>query len=1383
MSFLPWIVCNRTVPPCLRSVTSRLAQLGASKTRNSRRLRQPAALVSLGAFVFSASLVAQHAEQPAKRQIVTPQVTGSDGSQTGTANFFGNFTTISAPTGALTVFHETDCSLTLATGTYTIHPNFTYSQTQLATNYEQVLHSEAQLTTTPDVFAKPCMQRPTPGFGSRPGAFLGTTTSGVDVFAAIGLIYPNMVEGVYVLTRNITVSLTSFQFSTAGALAAADLNKDGNGDLIVVDNATASTSHVTVLLGNADGTFTSGVAYPIGGDYSVAAVVDDVNGDGKLDIVAVSGDQQISVLLGNGDGTFQAALSFAAPTLPGYANAAATPIQNMVTADLRGNGKKDIICSNGLVLLGNGDGTFSAGTPAFPYAQDSVYSMGPNIASGDFNNDGKIDLAIDAGRAVSLLTGNGDGTFTTGKSYAAINSNGFVTVDDLDGDGNPDIVVGLGDGGAYGGDVVTPGLSYALMGNGDGTFQGAPALNSGAYNGTNLLDLNGDGAPDLVTSSSSGTLTVELNNGKGSFTPGANIAPPASFSVNGYNFTMTSSAQASTFAVADVNGDNKPDVIFIDNGLTATSSGGGLPITYPYPVLFVARGNGDGTFQTAAAYAFPQIAAATGFDNTNTVSSLQIADLNHDNKPDLICVYNETAGGSGVNPYNQGIAVLPGIGDGTFQAPVLTSTYSSTSAPTTALVPRILSVTDLTGDNSPDLIVNIPGTTIVNFQLQTQLETFVSKGDGTFNAPTTVTVGANSYALAVADFNKDNKPDLAVLAENSSSQAELVELPGNGNGTFGTAAVSNLAGGDAIRSDGIAAADFDGDMNPDIALFDSNNTSGIFYGKGDGTFTSVPLGGNIVPKDLISVSAGSPAVAADLNKDGLPDILAGGTSLINITGTTVVTKATTTTSLVSALNPAVVGASVQFTATVTGTGTPTGAVTFMDGTTTLGTGTLSAGVATYSTNSLTAASHSITAVYGGDANFNGSTSNTVSEVVNKSTPTVTVTPGSLTLTTAQPLSVTVSVGATTGNPTPTGSVVLSGGGYTSAATALVNGSATINIAAGALATGTDTLTANYTPDSGSSSTYNAASGTGSVTVSNVPTFSLSNSGAISIAAAATTGNTATVTVTPAAGFTGAVALTCAVTTAPTGATSPATCAVSSPVTITGATAQTATLTVTTTSATTVGAYAVTVTATSASITQTSVVGVTVTTYIPAPDFALSSGAAITVSRGATTGNTTTITVTPSGGFTGNVTLAAVLTSSPAGAANVPTLSFGSTSPVAITGTAAGTATLTVGTMAATSAALAWPHSRGIPWYATGGATLACILILGIPARRRRWRSLFGIALLLVPLVGGIASCGGSSSGNGGGTGSPGTTTGSYTITVTGTLGSTAHTTTVNLTVN
>jgi hypothetical protein len=347
-----------------------------------------AAFMVVSAQIFAGSFLVQPAQLKAqvsrekaaqlRHAHSKPMLTGIDGAQTGTASFQGNFTTITTPSGALSIFREPNCSLTLATGTYSIDPSFTYTETELTPNYERILHTEAQLTTTPDVFASGCAIQPAAGFGSQLGIFVGRTPSQVNVFAGVGPVYPSFTEGVYLLTGTTTFDLSSFQYSPVGNLTAADLNKDGNGDLVITDSSLATSARVTVMLGKSDGTFKSGVPYSIAGDYSVAAVIDDVNGDGKLDIVAVSGDQQISVLLGNGDGTFQAAKSFAAPALPGYPSAASTPIVNLITADLRGNNKKDIICSNGLVLLGNGDGTFTAvAAPAFPYYQDPLYAGGP----------------------------------------------------------------------------------------------------------------------------------------------------------------------------------------------------------------------------------------------------------------------------------------------------------------------------------------------------------------------------------------------------------------------------------------------------------------------------------------------------------------------------------------------------------------------------------------------------------------------------------------------------------------------------------------------------------------------------------------------------------------------------------------------------------------------------------------------------------------------------------------------------------------------------------------------------------------------------------------------------------------------------------------------
>ena len=191
---------------------------------------------------------------------------------------------------------------------------------------------------------------------------------------------------------------------------------------------------------------------------------------------------------------------------------------------------------------------------------------------------------------------------------------------------------------------------------------------------------------------------------------------------------------------------------------------------------------------------------------------------------------------------------------------------------------------------------------------------------------------------------------------------------------------------------------------------------------------------------------------------------------------------------------------------------------------------------------------------------------------------------------------------------------------------------------------------------------------------------------------------------------------------------------------------------------------------------------TATYTIDLPSFSI-MGTPVNVAPGATTGNTSTITLTPSGGFTGGAALTASVASSPAGAQYPPTLSFGSTSPVNITGATGGAATLTITTTAATIGALSYPKRPGVPWYPAGGAALACLLLFGRPTRRSKWRTMSGMLAFFIALTGGVMACGGGGNGGGGsGGGIAGTTAGTYTITVTGASGATTAIGTVSLTV-
>jgi hypothetical protein len=186
-----------------------------------------------------------------------------------------------------------------------------------------------------------------------------------------------------------------------------------------------------------------------------------------------------------------------------------------------------------------------------------------------------------------------------------------------------------------------------------------------------------------------------------------------------------------------------------------------------------------------------------------------------------------------------------------------------------------------------------------------------------------------------------------------------------------------------------------------------------------------------------------------------------------------------------------------------------------------------------------------------------------------------------------------------------------------------------------------------------------------------------------------------------------------------------------------------------------------------------------------PDFTI-SGTVVSITAGATAANTSTITVTPIGGFTGSVTLTAALTTSPSGVTAPATFSFNSTSPLTIAGNAAGTGTITIATIASSSKACTSSNqiTSGIPWYAGSGAALASLFLFVMPKRNRTWRSMFSLGLLFMVLVGGVVACSG---GGGGGVACPnvvtsGTTAGTYIITVMATSGAITKTGTVTVTV-
>ena len=185
------------------------------------------------------------------------------------------------------------------------------------------------------------------------------------------------------------------------------------------------------------------------------------------------------------------------------------------------------------------------------------------------------------------------------------------------------------------------------------------------------------------------------------------------------------------------------------------------------------------------------------------------------------------------------------------------------------------------------------------------------------------------------------------------------------------------------------------------------------------------------------------------------------------------------------------------------------------------------------------------------------------------------------------------------------------------------------------------------------------------------------------------------------------------------------------------------------------------------------------TATPTPSFSLSAPAITIATQGAS--GTSTITVTPTAGFTGSVVLSCAVTTSPSAASDIPTCSV--TTPVSISSTSAGSATLTINTTAQmmTTSKLEHPHSRPFKGLNEGGVAIAALLLFAMPVRRRRWKTPL-VLLLFIPIAGLMMGCNSGTSAPMTTT-SGGSTTGAYVVTVTGTSGSLTTSTTVPLTVN
>ncbi|MFZ0806972.1 MAG: Ig-like domain repeat protein [Candidatus Sulfotelmatobacter sp.] len=744
--------------------------------------------------------------------------------------------------------------------------------------------------------------------------------------------------------------------SWPGSIAVADLNGDGKLDVVVGDACGAPScpngNDVAVLLGKGDGTFQSTVMYNTGSDGTTTAqaLVGDLNGDGKPDLLVLHGFNintrvsSISVLFGNGDGTFQ-------PPIVSQSGGTSTP---SMLADVNGDGKLDLIVTDSdggvTVSLGNGDGTFRPG---------GAYSSGnslPNALSvRDVNGDGKLDLIVaDTGPSwallitVGVLLGNGDGTFRPVASYdVGGKGNGPIamTVGDVDGDGKPDILVA--EDTVFG--QISPGEVAVLLNNGDGTFKSPMTYDAGGRNveGIALADMNDDGKLDAIVancylSPCSGLqdAAVLLGNGDGTFQPAQDYdtsqPPPQTF--------------LTPIAVADLNGDDEPDVIV----------GGCLQVGCGNNQIAVLLHTGSASTTTS-------LAAAPNPSTFGQLVTFTAAVTSRSGAPTGTVIFYEGANEAGIATLANGTAsassnsLLAGSQSLTAAYQGSVEFSSSQSAPLIQVVNPAVTSTSVVSSSNP-----APINTIVNYTASVttpyggQTGGFLTLTDN--GAQVAMVAISNNQARYKTSYNVGGKHSIIATYSGDSdnigsTSPTLIEyVPA----TTSTALSSNL--NPSIYGQTVS---FTATVTPTGSV---PLTGSVSFSWNGNWFGSTPLNSSgVATFPLSTLNAQTFPIVATYKGDN--NNAASTSPVVN----QVVTQATTSTTLTSKPNPSTQGEAVTLTATITSpTAKAKGPVTFTVGKTVLGTAQLSQGSAKFTTSTLPVGSTTVTATYSGDSDIKGS---------------------------------------------------------------------------------------------------------------------------------------------------------------------------------------------------------------------------------------------------------------------------------------------------------------------------------------------------------------------------------------------------------------------------
>ena len=499
-------------------------------------------------------------------------------------------------------------------------------------------------------------------------------------------------------------------------LAQSDLNGDRKPDLV---NVNFGSNSISILLNSGNGSFGAKTDYAVGSQPS-SATISDFNGDGKMDLAVMNGSPTVvSIFPGKGDGTFLPKTDLITPI--GF---------NVVASDVNSDGKMDLVSPNYLsgtvsVQLGNGNGTFATRTD-FPVGTNPT-----NVVVGDFNNDGKPDVAAMRSAVVSVLLGNGYGDFSTATDYTvAIGSFGIVAAD-LNHDGKIDLAITSN----------SPTNSIAsvsvLTGKGDGTFNPKIDYAATAPRSIAVVDFNGDNFPDLVTTSRAGNaISLLLNNGSsGGFKPKTDIA----ISTGPFSVVAT-----------DFNGDGKADLATsnYDSANVSVMLNSCVPPSYSQAAVTLTRE--QGSTANSSIVTVPGGAGAYTVTATNIPAGLSVTNIVNTNGTITADVAADCTAAIGQNIVDLQITDALGAKSGSlFVVNVTASTVSVPAMTTQPVAQGVVSGNPVT--------FSVAGTnaTAIQWQVSTNGGHFWTTLQGataaTLSFPTSVQHNGNRYRAVLSN--------------------------------------------------------------------------------------------------------------------------------------------------------------------------------------------------------------------------------------------------------------------------------------------------------------------------------------------------------------------------------------------------------------------------------------------------------------------------------------------------------------------------------------------------------------------------------------------------------------------------------------------------------